>query len=214
MLDLDDLVAAAEQHAVLADDRAAADSGNADLVRRTLFAALVAVVDIFSLVGQGGGNCVCEHDRRAGRRVELLIVVLLDDLNVVLVAENGSRLLEQLAHQVDADGHVARTEYRNGGGGCADAVKLLGAVAGGADHDRQTARLTVIEQTLGQRGVRKVDDNIAVTLILRKILVDREICVLFGANIKADSDFHAVAAADDIADHTAHAAAAAGKRDF
>ena len=95
-----------------------------------------------------------------------------------------------------------------------DAVKLLGAVAGGADHDRQTARLTVIEQTLGQRGVRKVDDNIAVTLILRKILVDREICVLFGANIKADSDFHAVAAADDIADHTAHTAAAAGKRDF
>ena len=59
VLDLDDLVAAAEQHAVLADDRAAADSGNADLVRRTLFAALVAVVDIFSLVGQGGGNCVC-----------------------------------------------------------------------------------------------------------------------------------------------------------
>ena len=78
----------------------------------------------------------------------------------------------------------------------------------------QTARLTVIEQTLSQRGVRKVDDNIAVTLILRKILVDREICVLFGANIKADSDFHAVAAADDIANHTAHAAAAAGKRDF
>ena len=57
-------------------------------------------------------------------------------------------------------------------------------------------------------------DNIAVTLILREILADREICVLFGANIKADSDFHAVAAADDIADHTAHAAAAAGKRDF
>ena len=95
-----------------------------------------------------------------------------------------------------------------------EADKLLGAVAGGAEHDRQTARLTVIEQTLGQRGVRKVDDNIAVTLILRKILVDREICVLFGANIKADSDFHAVAAADDIADYTAHAAAAAGKRDF
>lgn len=58
VLNLDDLVAAAEQHAVLTNDGAAADRGDTNLVCRTLFAALVTVVNVLRVIGECARNCV------------------------------------------------------------------------------------------------------------------------------------------------------------
>ena len=65
MLNLDDLIAAAEQHAVLTNDGAAADRGDTDLVCRTLFAALVTVVNVLRVIGECARNCVSQHQSRA-----------------------------------------------------------------------------------------------------------------------------------------------------
>ena len=65
VLDLDDLIAAAEQHAVLTNDGAAADGRDTNLVCRTLFAALVTVVNVLRVLGECARNCVSQHQSRA-----------------------------------------------------------------------------------------------------------------------------------------------------
>ena len=61
MLDFDDFIASTKQYAVLANDCAAADRRNADLVSRTLCTALVAIINIFCFIGKGVCYCVCQH---------------------------------------------------------------------------------------------------------------------------------------------------------
>src|SRR5262245_61167437 len=87
--DLDDLAFRGEEDAVLADDGAAADGVHADLALRPLAHESLATEDeaLGILPAEALGDPLRERDRRAARRVLLLPVVSLHDLDVVIGAE-------------------------------------------------------------------------------------------------------------------------------
>ena len=58
-------------------------------------------------VGRGGGHALHRHHGRAGRRVDLLVVVQLDDLGRL---EEGRGQLGEAHHQHRADGEVRRDD--------------------------------------------------------------------------------------------------------
>ena len=99
----DDLVVARKDHFMLADNGAAAHGVNANLALFALFALCVAIVHILRFAVAHGSKRIGKHQSRAARRINLLIVVLFDDLNVELVAEHLCRLFCKLQHQVNAE---------------------------------------------------------------------------------------------------------------
>ena len=145
--DLDALAGAGEHHRVLADDVAAADRMEADLRRLPLAGNAFAAEDEILFV-QSPGDDLAQLQRRAGRRVDLVAVVRLDDLDVVAVAEDAGRDLGQLVGRVDADGEVRRHHDRDALRRLGDAALVLFGEAGGADHHRSCV-LEVRERALG-----------------------------------------------------------------
>ena len=99
----DDLVVARKDHLMLADNGAAAHGVNANLAFFALFALCVAIVHILRFAVAHGSKRIGKHQSRAARRINLLVVVLFDDLNVELVAEHLCRLFCKLQHQVNAE---------------------------------------------------------------------------------------------------------------
>ena len=126
MLNFNHFITAAEHNTVLTNDGAAADGVNADLVCRTLFTAFVTIVDILGIIGQCLGNSIRQHQRSTAGRVKLLVVVRFHNLDVVILTENGRALSQQIHQQVDANGHIARTEDWNLLGSCLNLSELLG----------------------------------------------------------------------------------------
>ena len=110
MRDADDLVRACEDYFVLSDDRSAANRVNTYLTLLARLAHAVAVVDIFALFALVG-NRICDHKSRSARRVELFVVVLLDDLDIEINAERASRLASEIYEQIYADREISRVEY-------------------------------------------------------------------------------------------------------
>ena len=99
----DDLVVARKDHLMLADNGAAAHGVNANLALFALFALCVAIVHVLRFTVAHGSKRIGKQQSRAARRVNLLIVVLFDDLNIELVAEHLCRLFCKLQHQVNAE---------------------------------------------------------------------------------------------------------------
>src|SRR5512143_242846 len=88
--ELEPLPLAAEEDGVLADDVAAPERLHADLPGRPLAEDPVARVRerLLRVAAERLGGDLPEPDGGAGRRVALLLVVDLDDLDVVTVAED------------------------------------------------------------------------------------------------------------------------------
>ena len=161
MRERDHLVIAGENDLVLADDRAAADGVQADLALPALFPLGVAVVHILRFAVAHAGDGVGQHERRAARRVNLLVVVLLDDLDVELAAEYLGRLFRKLDQKVDAERHVARIKDGLRLRGGLQRFHLLCAVAGRAEHGGNAALLRgVAEDRREEGGVGEIDDDV------------------------------------------------------
>src|SRR5512138_3755534 len=88
--ELQALALAAEEDGVLADDVAAAQRLDPDLPGRPLAEDAVPRVRerVLRIAAERLGRHLAEPDGRARRRVALLLVVHLDDLDVVVVAED------------------------------------------------------------------------------------------------------------------------------
>ena len=136
---LDALVRAGEDHAVLARDVAAAQRREADVAR---FArAGVAVAPALALLLEVDLAALCgglaEQQRGAGGRIDLLVVMHLDDLDVELVAERRRDLSCHHREQIDAEAHVAGLHDRGLLRGLGDLRVIGGRAAGGADDVRE-----------------------------------------------------------------------------
>src|SRR5690242_5934317 len=108
MGELDPLARTGEDHPMLADDVAAAQRREADIALPSW--TNVTVARAYALVpkrhvpaSRGGGT---EHERRARRRVTLVAVVHLQDLDVELRAERLCHALGEKREQVDAKTHI------------------------------------------------------------------------------------------------------------
>ena len=74
-----------------------------------------------------------EHQRGAGRRVDLLVVVHLEDLDVVVVVERRRHALDQSGEQIDAEAHISGLDDGRALARLRDQRFLFGGMAGGAD---------------------------------------------------------------------------------
>ena len=168
----DDLVVAGKNDFVLADDRATAYGVQADLAFFALFALRMAVVDVLGFAVAHRGDGVGQHERRAARRVDFLVVVLFDDLDVKLVAEHLRGLFGKLDQKIDAERHVARIENGLGLRGRFQRFDLFGAVAGRAEHGGDAALLRrIAEDRREEGGVGEVDDHVGLFLNVRNIRI-------------------------------------------
>ncbi len=120
---------------MFADNIAAPDRVDTDLLFITLFAVSVAVIDILRICFDLC-NRIRNHQCRTAGRIQFLIMVLFHDFNIKAFPENGGGFFGQLDNQIDTEGHIAGIEHRNFLCGGLDLFFLLLTVAGGADHNR------------------------------------------------------------------------------
>ena len=110
MRDLDALADAREQHRMVADDIAAADGGKTDRRRIALARHAFAPVHgaVLQVAAERVGDDFAHRERGARRRIDLVTVMRLDDLDVVALGELLRGEFEQLEGHVHADAHVRR----------------------------------------------------------------------------------------------------------
>ena len=89
-----------------------------------------------------GGGGAAEHERGAGRRVDLLVVVHFQDFDVVILIERLRDALDQRRQQIDAEAHIAGFDDRRAACGFGDHRFFFRGMAGGADdvHDAGRGR--------------------------------------------------------------------------
>src|SRR5829696_7678234 len=133
---LDLLAVRVEDHAVLADDDAAAQGVDADLTLLARRAALAPVdgdlVEIVLSPLRGGPR---QEERRTRRGVHLVPVVRLDDLDVVISPELPGELADHLPDQAHPDAHVRGEDYGYAHRRLLDPRELLFREARGPDND-------------------------------------------------------------------------------
>ena len=137
--ELDPLAVRCEDHGVLADDAAAAQGGKADVAApaRAGVAVAHAHADVVELDAAALGGGLAEHQRRAGRGIDLVPVVHLEDLDVEVGVERFGDLAREGRQQVDAEAHVAGLDDGGVARGRGDLGLVRGRETGGADdvHD-------------------------------------------------------------------------------
>ena len=170
----------------------------------------MAVVDEVVLSAKFLVDCLRDHDRSAGWRVLLLVVVLLNDLDIELTSQDLRSLARKLHQQIDSEGHVEREEHRDLRGSSGYLRALLVGVSGGGEHQRYIVHLTVAQQ-VGKCGrVREVDYNIGFLRKVEHLLVNREIAVLLAGYVNAGYDLAVRALTHKSGDNPAHSAACTG----
>ena len=105
MAEGDDIIRATEQHLMVAHDAAAAHGADADLLRVALLADSGTVINIVVCAVVLFVDGVSQHQSRAAGSVQFVVMVLLNDLDVVVCAQNGRCTFAQLGQDVDAHGH-------------------------------------------------------------------------------------------------------------
>ena len=125
MADGNQFVPTGEENLMLADDRTAAHSMDANLVFIPLGAFGMAVEFIVRLLLELPGNRVRQHQRGAAGRINLLIMMLFDDLNIKGISQYPGRFLSKLSQQADSDRHIGGEENRHFFGRFMDGSNLL-----------------------------------------------------------------------------------------
>ena len=157
------LALAGEDDAVIADDRAAAQRGEADvaLAARAGQAVAAARRMVFERNASRRGRRFAKQERCARGRVDLHPMMHLDDLDVEIGPQRQRRAPGQRRKQVDAEAHVARPHNRGVARRRVDLVEIVGAEAGCADHV-DDARLRGEPGELDARGGRgEIDDRVS-----------------------------------------------------
>ena len=124
---------------MVADDGAAAQRRKTDVAGAARAGMSVARTHraLIKSDAAPGRSGLAEQERRARRRIDLLVVVHLDDLDVEILIERLGDLLHQRGKQIDADTHVAGLHDDGALGGILELRFVGGAEAGRADdvHD-------------------------------------------------------------------------------
>ena len=141
-VEFDALGGPGENHGVVADHGAAAQRRKADIARAPRAGDAVAAAHRVrrEIDAAAGGGGAAEHQRGAGRRIDLLVVMHLENFDVVILIERLRHALDQRRQQIDAEAHIAGLDDDGALGRFGDHGLLLGGVAGGADDMNNAAR--------------------------------------------------------------------------
>ena len=181
-------IVAGKNHIVFANNRATTDGVHADFVLFPLHAASMAVIDIVIAIVFHFIDGICQHDCRAARCINFLIVVLFHDFNVKLVAQNGSCPLCQFDQQVNAQGHIKGEKDRNLFGCCVNLCNLCFTVTSGCQYQCNVMGKRIVQQHIQRRRVGKVDDDIRLFRQLFRSFYDWKAVILFGVAVNPSDD--------------------------
>src|SRR5581483_12483234 len=97
------------EDAVLADDRAAAEGSETDIIAPARAGVAVTASDRMrrEIDAPSRGDGAAEEKGRARGRVDLVLVMHLEDLDVEIGIEGPRRLSHQDGQQIDAEAHIA-----------------------------------------------------------------------------------------------------------
>ena len=154
-------------------------------------------------------DCLGYHYCSTGRRVLLLIVVLLNDFNIELTAEYLSSLARKLHKQVYTERHVECEEHRDLSRSRGYLRALLIGVACRGEHQRNVVHLAIAEQVRKRGGVREIDDNIGLFGHVEHLGVHREFVVLLAEFVDSGDDGAVRALLNKTRDHSAHSSTCA-----
>ena len=131
-----------EHHRMLADDVAGADGLEADGPAVARAGAAYPPVDraLGEVAAQRAGDDLAHAHRGPRRRIDLVTMVRLDDLDVHAVAERPRRDVEELEAEVDPDAHVRGVHDGDVAGRILQRPDLVRGQAGGADDHRAAPR--------------------------------------------------------------------------
>ena len=174
----------------------------------------MAVIDIFCVIGECFRYCVRKHECSAGWCIQLLIMMFFDNFHIIVLSEHRCGFTKQIHHQIDADGHIARTEDREFCRCCTDILQLFRRVSSGADDNRRMMLLAVGEQVLRTGCIGKIDNDVAFAFEFKRIGINRKIGLLFSVDIKAGDSLHLLFLPHNVGDNAAHPAVTAGKCNF
>ena len=163
-------------HGVLADHRAAAQRREADVA--ALARAGMAVADADRVLGEVDAAALrrgaAEEQRRARRRIDLVAVMHLDDLDVEIGVERLRRLADEDGEEVDAEAHVAGLDDRRMARRRGDLRLVVGGQAGRAD-DMDDARLRgELGEGDGRGGRGEVEDAVGLGEGRERIVGERD----------------------------------------
>ena len=104
----DSLPCGSKHHVMLTDNVTATDRRKTDIAALTCTGDTIApaIRDIGQCNTAPFGGCLAEHQRRTRRRVDFLIVMRLDHLDIKICVQCGRDPFGQLGQQVDAQAHV------------------------------------------------------------------------------------------------------------
>jgi ribosome-binding factor A len=158
----DPLTCGGKDHIMFAHDVSATDRREPDI------AALAGAGDpVAATVGHlvkrdappfGGG--FTQHKGRPRRRIDLLVVMRLDDLDIEIGVERGGNLLGQLGQQVDAKRHIPGANNHSMARGGVDGGKVGPAEAGGADHMNGAGLRGEAGEFHGRGGGGEINDSL------------------------------------------------------
>ena len=128
-----------------------------------LAAEPLAVVNraVFEIAAKRGGDHLPHFQGRAGRRINLVPVVGLDDFDVIAGGERAGGGLEQLERDIHAHTHVGRHDDGDVARGVCNLGLLRLVKAGGANHQANTEGAADLQ--MGQRALwpGEIDQNLS-----------------------------------------------------
>ena len=164
MAERQDFVIGGKGDAMLADDSAAAHDGKANFTLRPR--AGDAVTGASRGIGQGNPapprRRFTEHQGRAGRGVDLVPMMRLEDLDVVGLWPQGSRRLLDKTHQhVQSQGEIAGADDRDTARRVSYGADLTVIEAGGSEQQPGPASFRAdLRQGHGRRGRGEIDHHV------------------------------------------------------
>jgi hypothetical protein len=161
--ELEPLALAGEDHLMVAGDAAAAQRREADPARAARAGDAVAAPLAHVVEGDAAAfrRRGAEQQGGAGRRVDLVAMVHLDDLDVPILAEPRRRLAHEEGEQVYAERHVGALKHRHLARGAVERVVMGLVEAGGADQDRLAGGDGGVEMAEQGLGRREIDQHVA-----------------------------------------------------
>ncbi|MNZ93102.1 hypothetical protein D3C78_1121570 [compost metagenome] len=162
MGDLQALTFGSKQHGVITDHIAGTHGGEADglAITRTGLAFTAIHRHFLQVAAQRIGNHFTHAQRSTRRRIDLVPVVSLDDLDIDIITQHPRSHVQQLQAEVDANAEVGGEDDRNVLARFGQQLLFFGRETGGAD-DHRLACLAAERQVLqGHRGMSEVDQHV------------------------------------------------------
>jgi ribosome-binding factor A len=161
-----------KQHVMFAHDVTAANGAEADIapLSRAGDAIAPTIRHVAQINTPPFGRGLAQHQRRARRRIDLLVVVIFDHFDVVILVERRRDLARQQGEQVHAKAHVAGTHHNRMARCGFDLCKVILGQPGGSDHMHRPRLRREFGKGHCRGGCGKVDHRLGAGETVQRII--------------------------------------------